>query len=139
MANNQNMEPADTGRDGTQVEERMFTQEELEEILQKRLARDRRSRSGTDEIQAREKALEEREKALAARERLTAAGIPAALADYLRYDDDDSLGSAIEMIQAQIQAQGQTGMAAGWGERPSAGRSQPADDPIRRAMGLDNR
>ena len=39
---------------------RTFTQEELEEIVQKRLARDRRSRSGMDGLQAREKELENR-------------------------------------------------------------------------------
>ena len=44
-----------------QAEERVFTQEELEEILQKRLARERRNRPGTDGLQSREKELENRE------------------------------------------------------------------------------
>lgn len=115
-----------------QAENRMFTQEELEEILQKRLARERRNRPGTDGLQSREKELENRELLVEAKERLAEAGLPAALAEVLRYEDRAALEKAIDLISGLDMAQ-----PAGWGQRPSGGRAAASEDPIRRAMGLD--
>ena len=111
---------------------RTFTQEELEEIVQKRLARDRRSRSGMDGLQAREKELENRELFLEAKEQLMEAGLPAGLAEVLRYEDREALEKAVRMIQDLGAAQ-----PAGWGQRPSGGRASAYEDPIKRAMGLE--
>ena len=114
-----------------QAEERVFTQEELEEILQKRLARERRNRPGTDGLQARERELEERERAVVARERLADAGLPAALAQVLK-NDDESIDKAIDLISGLDFAR-----PVSWGQRPSGGRAAAREDPIRRAMGLE--
>lgn len=114
-----------------QAEERVFTQEELEEILQKRLARERRNRPGTDGLQARERELEERERAVVARERLADAGLPAALAQVLK-NDEESIEKAIDLIIGL-----DTARPVSWGQRPSGGRAAAQEDPIRRAMGLE--
>lgn len=114
-----------------QAEERVFTQEELEEILQKRLARERRNRPGTDGLQARERELEERERAVVARERLAEAGLPAALAQVLK-SDVESIEKAIDLISGLDMAR-----PVSWGQRPSGGRAAAQEDPIRRAMGLE--
>ena len=115
-----------------QAEERVFTQEELEEILQKRLARERRNRPGTDGLQSREKELENRELLVEAKERLAEAGLPAALAQVLRYEDKAALEKAIDLISGL-----DTARAVSWGQRPSGGRAAAQEDPIRRAMGLE--
>ena len=115
-----------------QAEERVFTQEELEEILQKRLARERRNRPGTDGLQSREKELENRELLVEAKERLAEAGLPAALAQVLRYEDKAALEKAIDLISGL-----DTARSVSWGQRPSGGRAVAQEDPIRRAMGLE--
>ena len=115
-----------------QAEERVFTQEELEEILQKRLARERRNRPGTDGLQSREKELENRELLVEAKERLAEAGLPAALAQVLRYEDKAALEKAIDLISGLDPAR-----SVSWGQRPSGGRAAAQEDPIRRAMGLE--
>ena len=115
-----------------QAEERVFTQEELEEILQKRLARERRNRPGTDGLQSREKELENSELLLEANERLAEAGLPAALAQVLRYEDKAALEKAFDLISGL-----DTARSVSWGQRPSAGRAAAQEDPIRRAMGLE--
>ena len=116
-----------------QAEERVFTQEELEEILQKRLARERRNRPGTDGLQSREKELENRELLVEAKERLAEAGLPAALAQVLRYEDKAALEKAIDLISGL-----DTARSVSWGQRPSGGRAAAQEDPIRRAMGLEH-
>ena len=115
-----------------QAEERVFTQEELEEILQKRLARERRNRPGTDGLQSREKELENRELLVEAKERLAEAGLPAALAQVLRYEDKAAPEKAIDLISGL-----DTARSVSWGQRPSGGRAAAQEDPIRRAMGLE--
>ena len=115
-----------------QAEERVFTQEELEEILQKRLARERRNRPGTDGLQSREKERENRELLVEAKERLAEAGLPAALAQVLRYEDKAALEKAIDLISGL-----DTARSVSWGQRPSGGRAAAQEDPIRRAMGLE--
>ena len=115
-----------------QAEERVFTQEELEEILQKRLARERRNRPGTDGLQSREKELENRELLVEAKERLAEAGLPAALAQVLRYEDKAALEKEIDLISGL-----DTARSVSWGQRPSGGRAAAQEDPIRRAMGLE--
>ena len=115
-----------------QAEERVFTQEELEEILQKRLARERRNRPGTDGLQSREKELENRELLVEAKERLAGAGLPAALPQVLRYEGKAALERAIGLISGL-----DTARSVSWGQRPSGGRAAAQEDPIRRAMGLE--
>lgn len=113
-----------------------FTQEEVEDIIKRRLARERKKNdreTGTDG-QDREKDLEARELKLKAKEKLFDAGMPLNLADVLRYDDEKTLDEAIQSIQELNRE-----APKGWGQRVSSGNTASTQDPIRKAMGLDRK
>lgn len=130
MEDNRNLE--------TQEEEqRTFTQEEVDEIVRKRLAR-KRKKAETEEGSLepdsdRVKDLDARELRITAREKLQAAGMPMDLADVLRYSDEKSLEKAMEVIKNLEQKP-----RGSWAQRMSyGGASKP--DPIREAMGLNRK
>lgn len=123
--------------DQQESNEKTFTQAEVDEIIRKRLARERRkaeTESNTDGEQDtgddREKTLEERELRVMAKEKLLDSGMPSNLADVLRYSDEKSLEKAIEAIKNLKQEPRKA-----WAERMDAHHS-PGIDPIRKAMGL---
>lgn len=114
-------------------DQKTFTQDEVEEIVKRRLARERRktereqeSDSGTD----RDITLEERELRVMAREKLFDEGLPSSLADVLKYSDEKSLTKAIEVIKG-LEKQA----PKSWGQRQGSHVGKP--DPIRKAMGLN--
>lgn len=124
--------------DQQESNEKTFTQAEVDEIIRKRLARERRkteTESDTDGEQDtgddREKTLEERELRVMAKEKLLDSGMPSNLADVLRYSDEKSLEKAIEAIRNLNQEPRKA-----WGERMGAHYSSRID-PVRKAMGLD--
>ena len=118
--------------------EKTFTQEEVDEIVRKRLARERKrtgadgSLDGNNTGDDREKALELRELKLTAKEKLLESGMPVSLADILRYDDEESLEKAIETIK-NLEKNREAPKA--WGQRQNGRKSSDADQ-IRKAMGL---
>lgn len=120
-------------------EAKTFTQEEVDEIVKKRLARERR-RADTFEQEQTEidktRDLRERELKIMAKEKLLDAGMPTMLADILRYDDDESLEKAIETIK-NLDLSKERGVPKGWGQRHST--STRNADAIRKAMGLDRK
>lgn len=110
-----------------------FTQEEVDDIVKNRLARERRKLEAAKESEPDgEKSLKERELRVTAREKLLDAGLPTSLADILRYSDEKSIEQAIEAIKNL--KQGPVGKA--WGARMGGHKMQ--SDPIRKAMGLDH-
>lgn len=132
MEDNRNIETQNEEQDVQEA--KTFTQEEVDEIVRKRLARERkRSEAGdiTEPARDREKELDARELRIMAREKLQDAGMPMALADVLRYSDDKSLEKAMETIKSLNPAGSRS-----WGYRPSNGKAVTAD-PVRKAMGLD--
>ena len=134
MEDNRNI---DTQNEEQDVQEaKTFTQEEVDEIVRKRLARERKrteAGDGAEPAQDREKELDARELRIMAREKLQEAGMPMALADVLRYSDDKSLEKAMEIIMSLNQAGSKS-----WGYRPSNGKTVTTD-PFRKAMGLDHK
>lgn len=125
-------------------EERLFTKEEVNQMIEKRLARERRKQP--PDIGEREKTLAQRELAVMAKEKLMGAGLPLELAGVLKYEDEESLQSSIEAYQKinESASPGGTGSKGNfprnmaWGERQ--GRSQPSSDTqLRRAMGLNGK
>lgn len=83
-----------------ETEVKTFTQEEVDEIIKKRLARERKKAEseqepGTD----REKNLEQRELTLMAKEKLLDEGMPLNLAGVLKFSDEKTLEEAIETIK----------------------------------------
>lgn len=119
---------------GNEQEERTFTQAEVDEIVNRRLARERRRQERTNDtdIDEREKALTVRELKCMAREKLFDAGMPASLADVLSYSDEKSLESAIDAIKSLNPS-----TPKAWGQR--MGHVKSGGDPIRKAMGLDHK
>lgn len=119
--------------------EKTFTQAEVDEIVRKRLARERKKAGIDDNSDSdnagndKEKSLEDRELRLMAKEKLLDSGMPTSLADILRYSDETSLEKAIETIKNLEKNQG---TPKAWGQRQNARKSDNGD-PIRKAMGLN--
>lgn len=120
--------------DGQESAPKMFTQEEVDEIIRKRLARERKKGDSEQETDTgRESDLEARELKLMAKEKLMEAGMPLNLAEVLNYSDEDSLDEAIETIRNLNKEAPKS-----WGQRQSQNRA-PNADPYRKAMGLDRK
>lgn len=94
---------------GQEQQGRTFTAEEVEEIVKRRLARDRKARGagqsdggndGDDQrIADREAAVSARELNVMAREVLLEEGMPTKLADILNYSDEKTLREMIEELK----------------------------------------
>lgn len=91
-----------TGANGK--EPKLFTQEEVDRIVQDRLAREKKKYQPQepDSLQEREQALAKREAALGARELLTTEGYPTELADILDYKDLDDFKQKYEALKEFI-------------------------------------
>ena len=121
-------------QDGQQTE-RIYSQKEVDDIVSKRLARERRKyereySSGVDD--ERERALNARELKLTAREKLINKGMPSELADILKYDDEESFEEAINVIKSY---KGEPQSGRSWGDRLT-GSPRRKTDQFRDAMGL---
>ena len=139
MDDNERMNEA-TAEQQENNEEKTFTQDEVDEIIRKRLARERKkSGSGEDPGADRERSLEERELHLMAREKLFDEGLPSQLADILKYSDEESLEVALEVIKG-LNFGSEAPKAKSWGQRQSAGGTQLTEaSRIRDAMGLNHK
>lgn len=91
---NQNMETAGTATDTQQ--EKTFTQEQVNAIVGKRLAEAKASNESL--LNKRENELNQREMQIKAKELLAERGLPRELASVMRYDDEESLMKAIDII-----------------------------------------
>lgn len=127
-----------TQNNGEQKEEKTFTQQEVEEILKKRLARERKKAAAEQDndttFEERTRLLEERELKMAAREKLFEAGLPAKLAEVLKYQDEETLDNAISTV-LNLNIQAQNGQS--WGARMGKAYHKSEDERIREAMQLD--
>lgn len=129
-----------TSTEGTQQSEKTFTQEDVNRIVQERLAKERSKGTGNsdDEMTKRAAELDQRERKIKAREELSKNGLPDYLVDALNINTDEDLQKSMEAI---IKMKGETG------ERPhivgtfspigNAGAVGSPNDPIRKAFGLD--
>lgn len=77
---------------------RTFTQDEVNRIIQERLARDRTARNEPDQNAQREKELTERENRLTCREYLSAQKLPEALMDIFDTADAERFQASIEKL-----------------------------------------
>ena len=123
----------------TQAGEKTFTQEEVNRIVQDRLARAKTEPSEKEtEIAAREKAVEERELRLSARDTFMKKGLPVALLDDLDYSDETKMNNTINIIE-KVMLSGRK--VAGANYSPTSGNNpksaeQTVDMRIRESMGL---
>ena len=120
-------------------EERTFTESEVNEIVQNRLARERRKNDREDSGNDRETNLNDRELKIMAKEKLLDMGMSTKLADILRYDNEESLEEVIEAFNSLIGGTGEEKekeKPKSWGERQRGNKRNTESEKIRAAMGL---
>lgn len=133
-------EGTQTGTDGAQGE-RTFTQEEVNRIVQERLAKEKSKGTGNigDELEKRAAALDLRERKLAARETLREKGLPEYLVDALNMETDDAFQKSMEAV---LKMKGEAGGSPGpkpIGKANLIGKVISGGDnidPLRDAFGL---
>lgn len=145
-------EPNITPTEGTQTstEGKTFTQEDVNRIVQERLAKEK-SNGQTGQTDTREAELDKREADIKAREQRYAtlsaireAGLPDELADVIRCDSEDNLKKSLETIKKIIEERTPTEqdkknaatMAAFSFTAPMHNNTSGDSDSIRSAMGL---
>jgi hypothetical protein len=120
-----------------------FTQEDVNRIIQERLAKEKAKSSGDTDFSKREQEIEQRELRLTAKEILTDKGLPVQLLDALNCSNQESLEKSIATIETifnEHQANA-TKQIKFTGFQPGASGIIPnaeatGDLEIRKAMGL---
>lgn len=97
-----------TSTEGTQTstEGKTFTQEDVNRIVQERLAKEKSKGNGDDELNKRAAELDLRERKLTAREKLRENGLPDYLVDALNMNTDEDFQKSMEAI---LKMKGETG------------------------------
>lgn len=131
-----------TSTEGTQTstDGKTFTQDDVNRIVQERLAKERSKGTGNgeDELSKRAAELDLRERKLTAREKLRENGLPDYLVDALNMNTDEDFQKSMEAI---IKMKGETGSSpkpVGKGNLIGLVQSMgtKVDDPYRTAFGL---
>ena len=129
----------------TGIEGKTFTQEDVNRIVQERLAKERSKGNSNEDLDKRAAELDMRERKLNAVTKLREKGLPDYLADVLNMNTDDDLDKGIETI---LKMKGETDSASNNGQiLPGTvilGRGNPIGivgksgntDPLRSAFGL---
>lgn len=138
---NTSTEGTQTSTEGTQGA-KTFTQEDVNRIVQERLAKQksRGAGNGEDELSKRAAELDLRERKLTAREKLRENGLPDYLVDALNMNTDEDFQKSMEAI---LKMKGEIGS----NEQPKPigkgnligmvqGMGTKNDDPLRNAFGL---
>ena len=124
----------------TQGDKKTFTQDDVNRIVQDRLAKDRAKAS--EEISRREQELAQREFRLNSRQKLLDRGLPESILDALNCSSETAFDKALETIDSLIR---ERTPAAGQAEleknrarftAPISKASSGGEDPIRKAMNL---
>lgn len=128
--NNQN--PDGTG-------EKTFTQEQVNQIISDRLARDRAK--GEAALAEREQQLAQRELLLTAREKMTEQGLPLELLDALNVSSPEALEKSLNIVSAvlnKLKAEARPIKLSGAkpAENPMGMPKNTGDSSLRKAMGL---
>lgn len=126
--------PAD-GQQQSQAQERTFTQEEVNRIVQERLARAKTSQ----EPDERELALRQRENDLYAREQIAEQGLPKELYEELKGMDKENIDKFIKIIAPYAKKAGEPIRNPVTSTYGAIARENPLDDSIRSAMGLNQK
>ena len=146
---NTSAEGTQTSTEGTQQSGKTFTQDDVNRIVQERLAKEKSKASSNEDFEKKTAELEKRTTELEAREnRLNAvtalrdAGYPDELADVIRCSNADELKKSMEVIDKIIKER----KPEGWSKELEEKRSRivfsapihtlPNDNGIRSAMGL---
>lgn len=137
---NQNADP----EAGQGTGEKTFTQEDVNRIIQERLAKEKAKNSGEADFAKREQELMQRELHMSAKELLSEKNLPVQLFDALNCTDKETMEKSISIIEKifneyraealkQIQFKG---FQPGNGLSASEALGAAGDSEIRKAMGL---
>ncbi len=138
---NQSADPAAVQGTG----EKTFTQEDVNRIVQERLAKEKVKNSGEADFVKREQELAQRELHMTAKELLSEKGLPVQLFDALNCTDKESMEKSIATIETifnQYRANATSNIQfkgfqpGGTGMIPNAKEIADDDSKIRKAMGL---
>lgn len=130
---NQNADPAS----GQGTGEKLFTQEQVNTIVQDRIAKEKAKYE--KQIADMKAEVSQREKRLEAREKLAEKGLPAELADLVRLDDDQAFNTSLELLERTFKQGHQEPPKKDTAAKhyvPRGGTTVDCD-PVREAMGLD--
>lgn len=118
--------------------EKTFTQDQLNDIVSRRLAEEKAKSEKT--LREREQQLAQRELLLTAKEKLTESGLPVELLDALNVSSPEAMEKAITTVKAVIdKIKAEARPVKFYGAKPAeAGRSPQmgGDSQLRKAMGL---
>ena len=135
-----NAELGNNLEENKEVSEKTFTQDEVNEIIKKRLAREK---SGADEaINAREAELNRRELQLQLRERMAENSLPKELATIIKADSEEDINNALSLLNKYIKASAEENKGKNVGSFRIGVTSQSreemrAENPFRKVMGLN--
>lgn len=132
-------EGADNTEQTGKSSNKTFTQEEVNEIVKSRLARERKTVNTGDDQESKEKALLDREKSLLERETLFNRGLPKELAGMIKFTDEKDLNGKLDILDNLLSSNKKEPDSPGQGFRQiGVGRTSDSAgvDPVRRAMGL---
>lgn len=139
MNQNQNADPAA----GQGTGEKTFTQDDVNRIVQERLAKEKAKNSGEADFAKREQELAQRELHMTAKELLSEKGLPVQLFDALNCTDKETLEKSIATIETVFNEYkaNATGNIKFKGFQPGSGSKMSdagdvGDLEIRKAMGL---
>lgn len=136
---NTSLEGTQTSTDGTQ-QGKTFTQEDVNRIVQERLAKEKAKNSGEADLAKREQELAQRELHMTAKEMLTEKGLPAQLFDALNCSDEDTMKKSIATLETvfnEYKANISKEHSKPSGATPVGGVFRNSEDmELRRVMGL---
>ncbi len=134
---NTSTEGTQTGTEGTPAE-RTFTQEDVNRIVQERLAKEKGK--GNEDLEKRAAELDKRERRMNAIDELRKNGLPDYLVDALNMETDEAFQQSMEAIkkmkgESTESSEQQTGTIIGYGN-PIGTVSKGGGDALRDAFGL---
>lgn len=129
-------EGADNTEQTGKSNNKTFTQEEVNEIVKSRLARERKTMNTGDD---QEQALHDREMSLLEREALFDRGLPKELAGMIKFTDEKDLNGKLDILDNLLSSNKKETDSPGQGFRQiGVGKTNDGAgvDPVRKAMGL---
>lgn len=143
MGNNETQTEGINTTDPTgQSKEKLFTQDEVNEIVKSRLARERKTLNTGSNQEVKEQSLHDRELSLLERETLFTRGLPKELAGMIKFTDEKDLNSKLDILDNLLsnsnKKEESDSLVHGF-RQIGVGRDNGSSrgvDPVRKAMGL---
>ena len=117
-------------------EEKTFTQEDVNRIVQERLAREQKNNNNSDDLNAREEELNKRENRLKCAEMLNEKGIQKDLLDILDTSDVDKFAENLEKLESMGAIRSKGSKPIPYMVQPTPGPLKDEDSDLRDAFGL---